>query len=145
MTCPHCGIAGIHACPGEPVPAWMPEKVRELRAVLRRYETPASRNQREGRYVGRLQGRHGKGKRFVRCRHFDRRYVRAILATAVWSRSAGLIGVPRRPFREPYTPRHQRRFHRALSLAMGRPVAYHLPPAARERLRQMLRRGREPT
>jgi hypothetical protein len=58
VTCPRCGIAGIHACPGEPIPDWTPEKVRELRAVLRRYEAPASRRQREGWYVGAVRGRY---------------------------------------------------------------------------------------
>lgn len=68
MTCPRCGSTGIHACPGEPIPAWTSDKVRELRAVLRQYEQPASRNQREGWYVGRLPGRLGQGRKHFRTR-----------------------------------------------------------------------------
>lgn len=65
MTCPRCGSTGIHACPGHPIPAWTPEKVRELHQVLRRYESPASRNQREGRYAGTWQGKHVRRRALV--------------------------------------------------------------------------------
>lgn len=57
MSCPKCGAVGIHACPGHPIPAWTPLKRRELARVLREYERPASRNQREGWFVGNWQGK----------------------------------------------------------------------------------------
>lgn len=32
--CPQCGIIGIHACPGAPIPPMTPEQVKQLNSVL---------------------------------------------------------------------------------------------------------------
>lgn len=35
--CGACGIQGIHACLGRPVPQWTPEKIEELQRVMKEY------------------------------------------------------------------------------------------------------------
>ena len=100
-----------------------------------------SRNQREGRYIGRLQGLHGQGKQFVRCRHLAGHYVSAHLGTAVWSRSAGLACMQSRPHRNPWSARQWRRLMREMNLAAGRPASFRASAEGRERLRQLLGRG----
>lgn len=56
MTCSRCGLNGIHACPGEPLPAWDRAKLREFQRILRGYEAPMSRNAREGHFIGHWKG-----------------------------------------------------------------------------------------
>lgn len=34
QTCPKCGISGIHACPGKPLPPPTPEDEARIRAVF---------------------------------------------------------------------------------------------------------------
>lgn len=36
MTCSRCGIGGLHACPGAPIPPWTEEDKERLTAALGR-------------------------------------------------------------------------------------------------------------
>jgi hypothetical protein len=41
-VCAQCGCVGLHACPGEPIEPWAPEKIAEFNQVLSEYESESS-------------------------------------------------------------------------------------------------------